>query len=148
MVERTGPALTITGTCEGCCHLRTNVRDPRLGARLNAACVHPTRADGGTLFAKSSKAPTMPTDCPDLPAARLALARSICNHCGADIAPDYLGLYAKPTCEKCANERTGDTADECSAACGAGESEARNADGGAWIPGIAETDGVDGGQGA
>ena len=74
---QTGPRLTITGTCEGCCWLRIGVRDPRLGARLNAACVHPTRNDGGIIFAKSSKAPTMPTDCPDLPAARLALARGI-----------------------------------------------------------------------
>lgn len=148
MGERTGACLTLAGTCGGCAHIITDARDPRLGRGPHAACVHPSRANGGLIFARARGPWPMPADCPELPAARLALARSICNHCGADIAPDYLGLYAKPTCEKCANERTGDTADECSAACGAGESEARNADGGAWIPGIAETDGVDGGQGA
>lgn len=127
MTTQTGPRLTITGTarayigpgakvattcfpCEFLTHRGGQSycrHDPMNGAHIGRT--------GGTY--------ETPVTCPLLPAARLALARSICNHCGAGIAPDYLGLYAKPTCEKCANERTGDTADECSAARGAGESE-------------------------
>lgn len=112
MTTQTGPRLTLTGTCEGCAHLRTS--------SVVLTCSHPQIRKGLTGFAiiatKASHEAwdmrgNMRHDCPELPAARLALARSICNHCGADIAPDYLGLCAKPTCEKCANERTGDTTD-------------------------------------
>ena len=70
---QTGPRLTITGTCEGCAHLITDARDPRLGRGPHAACVHPSRANGGLIFARARGPWPMPSGCPELPAARLAL---------------------------------------------------------------------------
>ena len=78
MTTQTGPRLTITGTCEGCAHLRTS--------NVVLTCSHPQIRKGLTGFAiiatkASHEAWDMRGDvrhdCPLLPAARLALARSV-----------------------------------------------------------------------
>jgi len=75
--KRSGPRLTITGTCEGCAHLITDARDPRLGRGPHAACVHPSRANGGLIFGRARGPWPMPADCPEMGRARIALARSV-----------------------------------------------------------------------
>lgn len=73
MVERTGPRLTITGTCEGCAWLRPSTVG---GARLGFVdCTHPARPV--PFIGNVNTSITTPDDCPELPAARLALARSV-----------------------------------------------------------------------
>jgi len=75
---RQGPALTITGTCEGCCYLgRSIVARSCHSPLLGEPCLLPRAEDA-----------TIPAWCPLLPAARLALARRIV----ADSAPD--GVFA------------------------------------------------------
>mgnify|MGYP003502347713 FL=1 len=83
MATQTGPRLTITGTCEGCCHLR-------IGNAV-LTCSHPQIRKGPTGVAiVSMKAKhedwdmrgNMRHDCPELPAARLALARSVVVEAG------------------------------------------------------------------
>ena len=78
MTTQTGPRLVITGTCEGCCHLRTG--------NVVLACSHPQiRKEPTGVAIVSMKAKheswdmrgNMRHDCPELPAARLALARSV-----------------------------------------------------------------------
>lgn len=80
MTTQTGPrlTLTLTGTCEGCAHLRTS--------SVVLTCSHPQIRKGLTGFAiiatKASHEAwdmrgNMRHDCPELPAARLALARSV-----------------------------------------------------------------------
>lgn len=75
--ERTGPALTVVASCQGCAHLITDARDPRLGRAPHAACVHPTRANGGRIFARARGPYPTPADCPELDPARLALGRAL-----------------------------------------------------------------------
>ena len=94
MTTQTGPRLVITGTCEGCCHLRTG--------NVVLACSHPQiRKEPTGVAIVSMKAKheawdmrgNMRHDCPELPAARLALARSmvaaaddvLCSKCGKPV---------------------------------------------------------------
>ena len=104
MSDRNGPTLAIVGDCAGCEHLRTDVTDARLGRTRHAACVHPTRNDGGIILWRSRGPYPMPTDCPCLSAARLALlvdlARTVCRRCGAIVEPER-ECYAIPTCFAC-----------------------------------------------
>ena len=88
MATQTGPRLRIEGSCEGCCHLRTG--------NVVLACSHPQiRKEPTGVAIVSMKAKheawdmrgNMRHDCPELPAARLALARSVvaegpCEWCG------------------------------------------------------------------
>ena len=119
MTAQAGPRLTITGTCEGCAHLRTS--------NVVLTCSHPQIRKGLTGFAiiatkASHEAWDMRGDvrhdCPLLPAARLALARSVV----AEAEPSRSGEAWFDTWAQ-GWPTTADTADECSAAHGAGESE-------------------------
>ena len=89
MATQKGPRLTIAGSCEECEWLRTGVYDRRIGKGIrSAACVHPTRNDGGLIFARSLGPWPMPADCPEQGAARLALARGIVEpHGSSDDVP-------------------------------------------------------------
>ena len=74
MATQTGPRLTITGRCEGCAWLHP------IGAirGLVFFCNEPSKRVGE--FAKPTeigRRPVTPAWCPELPAARLALARSV-----------------------------------------------------------------------
>ncbi len=72
--SRQGPTLTIVGTCDDCDHLRRGVRVKALGKSSKVACAHPSRSDGGTIFAPDTrvKPVPMPDWCPCLGMARAA----------------------------------------------------------------------------
>lgn len=74
--DRDGPTLTVVGSCEGCEHLVRGVRDPVLRG-THTACTHPSRADGGTIFARARGKVTTPAWCPELRAATVAHARAV-----------------------------------------------------------------------
>ena len=70
--QQTGPRLTIAGTCEGCAWLtpaKIGGRDSRF-----MRCTHPKVTKDARLFPRNGATPAW---CPELPAARLALARSV-----------------------------------------------------------------------
>ena len=123
---RQGPALTITGTCEGCRHLA--------GTGNDLACRHPDAPPGATPY--ETLVGIEPTDgCPLLPAARLALARGIVAEAdgttvaalAADECPGKGRCHgAMKWCETCGTVAgtCDDTAcDQHDAAHGAGQSE-------------------------
>ena len=73
MVERTGPALAIVGSCGGCPHLRpSTVGGHRLGF---VDCAHPLKPV--PFIGNVNTSITTPADCPELAPARFALARAI-----------------------------------------------------------------------
>ena len=104
MPTQAGPRLTITASCEGCCHLtRRTIRNDSL-RWIVQTCAHPD-FPRGYWIARIKEKPVPPDDgCPELPAARLALlvdlARTICRKCGRTVEPER-ECYAIPTCFAC-----------------------------------------------
>jgi hypothetical protein len=98
---RQGPALTITGTCEGCAFLDPEESWSR-GKRA-MLCVEPSLLGRGPRYIGGLRSAT-PAWCPLLPAARLALlvllASTICRKCGRTVEPER-ECYAIPTCFAC-----------------------------------------------
>lgn len=97
--DRNGPALAIVGDCAGCKHLRTDVPISP-GRPKHAACVHPSRANGGLIFAPARGPYPMPNDCPEIAPARRALAHTICHRCGKTLETER-ECYVTPTCYAC-----------------------------------------------
>ena len=93
MATQTGPRLTIVGTCEGCCHLRSDTRHPVRRFRVTT-CAHAEAPFGrGAIIDLEGQGTATPAWCPELHAARLALARSVvaaaddvlCSKCGKPV---------------------------------------------------------------
>ncbi len=99
MAPQTGPRLTITGSCEGCCHRART----KIGGKHSAfvQCAHPSCTKSGAIFGDT--APT-PAWCPELGRARLALfvslASTLCRKCGRTVEQER-ECYAIPTCFAC-----------------------------------------------
>lgn len=75
--KRTGPLLRIEGSCEGCAWPRVEEAHPSARPSTHVTlCAHPLRRWGGVISATGTHKVT-PDWCPELRAARLALARSI-----------------------------------------------------------------------
>lgn len=77
MSTQTGPRLATAGSCEGCEWLR--VEESRRTARSRSRvilCGHPKAREDGMISATGTHKQT-PAWCPELPAARLALARAV-----------------------------------------------------------------------
>ena len=88
MATQTGPRLTISPSCEGCEHRTWSANtSPVVALQSHRVCAHP--AMGRRVLIDAST----PADCPELPAARLALARSVvaaaddvlCSKCGKPV---------------------------------------------------------------
>ncbi len=99
MAPQTGPRLTITASCEGCEHRTWSANtSPVVALQSHRVCAHPVMGRRALLDAST------PSDCPDLPAARLALlvdlARTLCRKCGRTVEPER-ECYAIPTCFAC-----------------------------------------------
>ena len=88
MATQQGPAVAIVARCEGCAWLtpaKIGGRDSRF-----MRCTHPKVTKDARLFPRNGATPAW---CPELPAARLALARSVvaaaddvlCSKCGKPV---------------------------------------------------------------
>lgn len=79
--NRIGPLLTIVASCLDCDRLRFDFDVYR--------CAHPKASSvAEPMLCSATREPTTPAWCPELPAARLALARSVvtegpCDYCRA-----------------------------------------------------------------